>query len=319
VNFENYNKIYQEILTDEKNELSANYLLNKYEIIHDEELINILNQIKKNEYISSDNKVINNLLKELDENEDLLDVNEIINVKNKVINPKTMDNFLKDEENENISSDIDIEEEIIQKKQKKSSKINLIIENIKEKISLHDIKEKSIENVKKYKFYSLPIILLLGIFFIFSNLYSENKSLLIEKEKLEKTIQKNELIKEKNTVEIIDKIEPTEEKIIPYVNNQEPIFVENTESIEEKLNVLDDTQNNQLPNKINNEILLNSLEEISKYIKEFKYIDGKLEYKNDTYSENDILFGFKIYKLSSAYVKFQDEKNKIRKTFILNN
>jgi hypothetical protein len=319
VNFENYNKIYQEILTDEKNELSANYLLNKYEIIHDEELINILNQIKKNEYISSDNKVINNLLKELDENEDLLDVNEIINVKNKVINPKTMDNFLKNEENENISSDIDIEEEIIQKKQKKSSKINLIIENIKEKISLHDIKEKSIENVKKYKFYSLPIILLLGIFFIFSNLYSENKSLLIEKEKLEKTIQKNELIKEKNTVEIIDKIEPTEEKIIPYVNNQEPIFVENTESIEEKLNVLDDTQNNQLPNKINNEILLNSLEEISKYIKEFKYIDGKLEYKNDTYSENDILFGFKIYKLSSAYVKFQDEKNKIRKTFILNN
>jgi hypothetical protein len=309
VNFENYNKIYQEILTDEKNELSANYLLNKYEIIHDEELINILNQIKKNEYISSDNKVINNLLKELDENEDLLDVNEIINVKNKVINPKTMDNFLKNEENENISSDIDIEEEIIQKKQKKSSKINLIIENIKEKISLHDIKEKSIENVKKYKFYSLPIILLLGIFFIFSNLYSENKSLLIEKEKLEKTIQKNELIKEKNTVEIIDKIEPTEEKIIPYVNNQEPIFVENTESIEEKLNVLDDTQNNQL----------NSLEEISKYIKEFKYIDGKLEYKNDTYSENDILFGFKIYKLSSAYVKFQDEKNKIRKTFILNN
>jgi hypothetical protein len=318
VNFENYNKIYQEILTDEKNELSANYLLNKYEIIHDEELINILNQIKKNEYISSDNKVINNLLKELDENEDLLDVNEIINVKNKVINPKTMDNFLKDEENENISSDIDIEEEIIQKKQKKSSKINLIIENIKEKISLHDIKEKSIENVKKYKFYSLPIILLLGIFFIFSNLYSENKSLLIEKEKLEKTIQKNELIKEKNTVEIIDKIEPTEEKIIPYVNNQEPLVVENTESIEEKLNVLDDTQN-QLANKINNEILLNSLEEISKYIKEFKYIDGKLEYKNDTYSENDILFGFKIYKLSSAYVKFQDEKNKIRKTFILNN
>jgi hypothetical protein len=317
VNFENYNKIYQEILTDEKNELSANYLLNKYEIIHDEELINILNQIKKNEYISSDNKVINNLLKELDENEDLLDVNEIINVKNKVINPKTIDNFLKDEENENINSDI--EEEIIQKKQKKSSKIDLIIENIKEKISLHDIKDKSIENVKKYKFYSLPIILLLGIFFIFSNLYSENKSLLIEKEKLEKTIQKNELIKEKNTVEIIDKIEPTEEKIIPYVNNQEPIFVENTESIEEKLNVLDDTQNNQLPNKINNEILLNSLEEISKYIKEFKYIDGKLEYKNDTYSENDILFGFKIYKLSSAYVKFQDEKNKIRKTFILNN
>lgn len=315
MNFENYNKIYQEILTDEKNELSANYLLNKYEIIHDEELINILNQIKKNEYISSNNKVINKLLKELDENEDLLDVNEIINVKNKVINPKTMDNFLKDQERENISFDIYVEEEIIQKKQKNSSKINLIIENIKEKISLHDIKEKSIENVKKYKLYSLPIILLLGIYFIFSNLYSENKSLLIEKDKLEKTIQKNELIKEKNTVEII---EPIEEKIINYTNNQESSLIENNGKLEKNLNVLEGNEN-QVQNKINNEILLNSLEEMSKYIKEFKYIDGKLEYKNDTYSENDILFGFKIYKLSSAYVKFQDERNKIRKTFILSN
>lgn len=315
MNFENYNKIYQEILTDEKNELSANYLLNKYEIIHDEELINILNQIKKNEYISSNNKVINKLLKELDENEDLLDVNEIINVKNKVINPKTMDNFLKDQERENISFDIYVEEQIIQKKQKNSSKINLIIENIKEKISLHDIKEKSIENVKKYKLYSLPIILLLGIYFIFSNLYSENKSLLIEKDKLEKTIQKNELIKEKNTVEII---EPIEEKIINYTNNQESSLIENNGKLEKNLNVLEGNQN-QVQNKINNEILLNSLEEMSKYIKEFKYIDGKLEYKNDTYSENDILFGFKIYKLSSAYVKFQDERNKIRKTFILSN
>lgn len=240
----------------------------------------------------------------MDENEDLLDVNEIINVKNKVINHKTMNNFLKDEERENISPNIDIEEEIIQKKQKKSSKINLIIEDIKEKISLHDIKEKSIENVKKYKFYSLPIILLLGIFFIFSNLYSENKSLLIEKDKLEKTIQKNELNKEKNALQTINKIESN-------INNQVTSLVENND-------ILEDNQN-QVPNKINNEILLNSLEEISKYIKEFKYIDGKLEYKNDTYSENDILFGFKIYKLSSAYIKFQDEKNKIRKTFILNN
>jgi hypothetical protein len=316
VNFENYNKIYQEILDDDKNELSANYLLNKYEIIHDEELINILNQIKKNEYISSDNKVINKLLKELDENEDLLDVNEIINVKNKVIHPKIMDNFLKDEENENINSNIDIEEEIIEKKQKKNSKINFIIENIKEKISINDIKDKSIENIKKYKFYSLPIILLLGIFFMLSNLYNENKSLLIEKDKLEKNIKKNQLIKEKNTVEI--KTVPAEEKNIPaVVNNQEDTLIENNENLEEKLNVLEDTQN-QIPNKINNEILLGSLEEIAKYIKEFKYIDGKLEYKNEIYSENDILFGFKIYKLSAAYVKFQDEKNKIRKTFILN-
>ncbi len=93
MNFENYNKIYQEILDDDKNELSANYLLNKYEIKHDEELINILNQIKKNEYISSDNTTINKLLEELDEDENLLDINEIIDIKDKVIS----ENLLEDE------------------------------------------------------------------------------------------------------------------------------------------------------------------------------------------------------------------------------
>lgn len=47
MNYENYNNIYKEILEDKEGQLSTNYLLNKYNIVHDEELINILNQIKK--------------------------------------------------------------------------------------------------------------------------------------------------------------------------------------------------------------------------------------------------------------------------------
>jgi len=90
LNFENYNNIYKEILDDEIGDLSANYLLNKYEIKHDEELLNILNQIKKNEYISSDNKVISKLISELDENDNSLDINEIINIKDKVIDTENL-------------------------------------------------------------------------------------------------------------------------------------------------------------------------------------------------------------------------------------
>ncbi len=118
MNFENYNNIYKEILDDETGDLSSNYLLNKYEIKHDEELLNILNQIKKNEYISSDNKIINRLIKELDENEDLLDVNEIINIKDKVINVEDFN--LNTENNENIQILETIEtDEIIEDKSKK--------------------------------------------------------------------------------------------------------------------------------------------------------------------------------------------------------
>ena len=48
MNFENYNKIYQEILDiEDDSDISANYLLNKYEIKNDTELLSILHQIKK--------------------------------------------------------------------------------------------------------------------------------------------------------------------------------------------------------------------------------------------------------------------------------
>ncbi len=67
MNFENYNKIYQEILDiEDDSDISANYLLNKYEIKNDTELLSILHQIKKNEYVSSQNTLINRLIKELD-------------------------------------------------------------------------------------------------------------------------------------------------------------------------------------------------------------------------------------------------------------
>ena len=70
MNFENYNKIYQEILDiEDDSDISANYLLNKYEIKNDTELLSILHQIKKNEYVSSQNTLINRLIKELDYSE----------------------------------------------------------------------------------------------------------------------------------------------------------------------------------------------------------------------------------------------------------
>ncbi len=324
MNFENYNKIYQEILDDENDQLSSNYLLNKYEIKHDEELINILNQIKKNEYISSDNKVINRLLSELDEDEDLLNINEIIEIKEKVISNGFDNEDLLEHEEANkpqIEKNNVFEEKSDFTKNKKNS-------NLLDNININF-------NIK----YSIIIIF---IFFILSSFYfvdfSENNTKKINKKQItsslevEKNIEKQ--IKEKNLEQVSNElVSPTdqitqkenniskkiEEKIddtvdnkldkIKVVENEQDNFLENTNEVEKNLNVLN-TQNT---------IILDSLEDIEKYKDQLMYDDGKLIFNDIAYGENDTLFGFRIYKLTSIYVKFQDEKNQLRKRILLNN
>lgn len=205
MNFENYNNIYKEILDDETGDLSSNYLLNKYEIKHDEELLNILNQIKKNEYISSDNKIINRLIKELDENEDLLDVNEIINIKDKVINVEDFN--LNTENNENIQILETIEtDEIIEDKSKNSQEI---IENT--------------NSNKNYILYALPLLVILGAIYFIGTATDK------------KSISNKEIVEDKNQV-LVSKVEPkTENKIIETKEATEEVAnVEEKEIIAEK-------------------------------------------------------------------------------------
>ncbi|QKF81508.1 hypothetical protein [Halarcobacter ebronensis] len=338
MNFENYNKIYQEILDDENNQLSANYLLNKYEIKHDEELINILNQIKKNEYISSDNKVINTLLKELNEDDELLDINEIIDIKEKVIS--TTNNIEEKVEIASISQEKDIT---------KKEKIINIINILKLKIKDNTNKDFFVQ----YKKYAIPtfttLFILFLTFFIFNK---EDKSI-----PQQSTLSSNESIKEINSIEINKKDElttnniSTNEKIdnsnnISTLNDDiydENLVVMSTENVAEKLDRivtysgnLDDEINkyteeseeelnrdleevlavNTPSNVSSNEIKLNSLDEIHNYKNKIKYQDGSLVFNEHSYNENDMLFGFKIYKLTPIYVKFQDEKNHLRKQIL---
>ncbi|RXJ65264.1 hypothetical protein CRV08_15565 [Halarcobacter ebronensis] len=338
MNFENYNKIYQEILDDENNQLSANYLLNKYEIKHDEELINILNQIKKNEYISSDNKVINTLLKELSDDDELLDINEIIDIKEKVISTTN-----------NIEEKLEIaplsQEKNITKKEKIINSINILKQKIKDNTN-----KDFFVQYKRYAFPTFATLFILFLtFFIFNK---EDKSI-----PQQSTLSSKESIKEINSIEINEKTElttnniATNEKIANSNNistlnddiDDENLVVMSTENVAEKLDRivtysgnLDDEINkyteeseeelnrdleevlamNTPFNVTSNEIKLNSLDEIHNYKNEIKYQDGSLVFNEHSYNENDMLFGFKIYKLTPIYVKFQDEKNHLRKQIL---
>ncbi|MGP2656185.1 hypothetical protein ACOJTA_04010 [Malaciobacter sp. WC5094] len=347
MNFENYNKIYQEILNDENNEISANYLLNKYEISHDEELINILNQIKKNEYISSDSEIINKLLKELDDNEELLNIYDIINVKEKVINSDTVETYINDSEVEEDSIKNSLKDEEKTKFDLTKIKIYLVYllgflliialiiyltnttnevetpkleadKNIANANISKDLEEKTqnniieenievLENSKEEK-----------------SVKQETKKIDLEKtsiineekidDKLNEDIKINEVNQNNENIEleksILNEVDQKEE-----VNNDEKTKLNEDSdieySVEEKLNILMTNSNKQ------DEIKLNSLDDIQKYVKEFTYKNGQLSFRSNLYKENDNLFGFKIYKITSIYIKFQDEKKQIRKRFLL--
>lgn len=339
MNFENYNKIYKEILDDEDGELSANYLLNKYEMKHEEELLNILNQIKKNEYISSDNKVISKLINELDEDVNLLDINEIINIKEKVINTRELD-LLEDEINEEQTIETS---EIIEDKTQNSQKI------------ITRTNKKS----KKYLIYSIPIIALVSTAFLLNNPSSsdEKKDIkqleIVENKKIEKIIHtatvdtkpdivkaaKKEIIKEtevkKENIHLETKLDKTNliKKVELLVVKKEKIgikdtkksnlieeVVESTSNSEDTLNKIDNkvTFNNTDTNIVKNNIKLSSLKDITKYIKKLKVEKDKLLFEGNYYSENSDLFGFKIFKITPLYVKFEDTSKNIRKRFLLN-
>ena len=428
MNFENYNKIYKEILDDETGELSSNYLLNKYEIKHEEELLNILNQIKKNEYISSDNQTICKLISELDEDINLLDINEIINIKDKVINTNDID-FQNEEAQEkptelNTSAIIEdkIENKIANNKKdkrddKKSINTQEIITNLKNNINDTMNKKFKIDmnKIDKKYFYTLPVVFILILVFAFSGSNENNKEVqniantqnsilgntnetdinyLVKKEvkqEINKDIKaKNivETIVPKDTNEVKDDIvalgiknitqeiedenlnsrikniikesdpaltvqannvannielhkqkaeenlnqkaeEILAQKVKKNLNQKAKQMAQNGESIKEELpNTITKTSFNSEKklNKIAKKfpkddsatnIQLSSLDSISKHIKELKIANNQLIYKDKIYSENDELFGFKIFKIRPLYVKFEDTDNQIRKRFLL--
>ena len=363
MNFENYNKIYKEILDDEKDELSSNYLLNKYEIKHDEELLNILNQIKKNEYISSENKIINKLINELDENEDLLDINEIINIKEKVLDLSSID----------LEDEIDTEEIIDNKTEKKPEDINKstkkqnyylyaipfalilitaiyisndekpketlevsltqerevkkeVITKIEETPKKELIKKEIIRKIEKEeaKIETLPqIVEKTEEETSKENLEEKPKEIIAEsKEKsIKEEILKKEVVK-KEIISQIEKEEPKIEKIPQVVKKIEKKLIETDNTLvksnsEEKLNKIEKTIDNTTNTEVV-QIKLSSLDEINKYKNKLEYKNNKLFFEGKYYEEDNILFGFKIFKITPLYVKFEDVNKKIRKRFLIN-
>lgn len=289
MNFENYNKIYQEILDAENNtDISANYLLNKYEIKNDEELLKILHQIKKNEYISSQNGLISKLIKELNADEEIIDINQVVDIKENIINK----NYFYDEDNKTMSNEIKAED---------------IINSTKDKLL-----NKTRSN-KKYLFIILPAFILVVIIILFITNKEENieKDIVVGKE----VIKTDKNKKEKIESEKIEKDVIKEVKESTKVEENKNDFKEELEIIE-VANNFEEIKINENSEKLK-EPPLNPLVDISEYINKFKYEDGELIYNEERYKEGDTIMGYKIYKLTPVYIKLEDEQNEIRKQFLL--
>lgn len=335
MNFENYNKIYQEIL-DNNQDISANYLMNKYEISQEVELINILNQIKKNEYISSDNTLISKILKELDENEELLDINEIINIKEKIIDV----NFAQSNDIAKSEPQNDYQSNSAQQQATNKQTVDNNISNHNPDINSNKKEEQTQQNktvsfdISKFinkttLIYSsaagLVIILFFSLFVSststneieiekISQVESNNNKVALVEHDIDKIVTSSGDIELSETTEKEDNAEP--QQTLAIVNNdQEDISEKELAAINETKQVSSSTYKTEDTNQT---IKLNSLDEIENYVKDMHFSDGNLYFKNTAYRENDKLFGFKIYKLTSMYVKFEDESNQIRKRYVIN-
>ncbi|MGB5919378.1 hypothetical protein [Arcobacter sp.] len=345
MNYENYNNIYKEILDDKEGQLSANYLLNKYNIVHDEELINILNQIKKNEYINSDNELINKLINELDENEDILNINEIIDLKNKIINLEELnENYIEKDESIKINK---IENQD-NKRDKSSyhyrtSYFTKIIESISQfikrvktlilkylsKIDFKEIKKffskidlNYINNLgaKKYTLLIIPIFIVFISLISFNNNTSNTSSNpqltnkdIISLPIVEETFEGKELTVPHTNIKATNLA--NSEKILNALTETEVNTVEDVEKISSENITKEENQNNQQIASMET-IKLEDLNDISKYMKNITYDDDSIMYKDKIYKEGDDIFGFSIYKISSAYIKFEDKITKVRKRYL---
>ena len=350
MNYENYNNIYKEILEDKEGQLSANYLLNKYNIIHDEELINILNQIKKNEYINSDNELISKLINELDENEDILNINEIIDLKNKIINLEELnENYIEKDESIKINENKNVSENHREKGRKNQyldkiiKSISQFIKNLKmilfkyfSKINYKEIKKyfSKIDinyinslGTKKYILLIIPIFILLVSFISFNNKTSNpsdiqlaNKDIIslpiveetFEKKEIESSPKDKIIIpKEKNLANSEKILNALDETTVDVVNNDETTI---DETISQEDNISKEQNQEQVAS--NDTVKLEDLNDISKYMKNITYNDNSIIYKDKIFKEGEDMFGFTIYKISSAYVKFEDKITKVRKRYL---
>jgi len=279
LNYNIYNLIYQEILQNNE-ELTIYELISKYSL-SEKDLRFVLFQIQKNEYLSN-NSVLLKLITEINSNEIPLDIYNIISSK--------------EEENSSMH----------------------------EPEKNNEIKKSAIsENINKKYLIALTLILVIGIIIFFSllrkNSVVENNMQQSNKESsiITKTNEKTTIIELENSLPIeevtIDKAE--EKEIEPIIDNIE----KEIEEIIISENKQEHNENKENTSTIPTLTTPIDIEQLDYYQKDIKFLDNKVFYDGNYYEEGDYLFGFKIFKITSSYVRFEDEKKNIRKRLLFSN
>ncbi|RXJ86424.1 hypothetical protein [Arcobacter sp. CECT 8985] len=323
MNFDTYINIYEELINT-TDILNVKYFTNKYSLSKIE-LKTILIKIKDNEYINKNNSILKTLLDELK------DIETDFTIFSNGYNEK---------------KDFHQEEKETKKNTKKSIKPNLskILFTLSKNINIYISKIKHI-NLEKKQYIQIGIgalsvffiMLITTIFMLNDNTETKNQNSKIDANNViisKKSINELPTKKiEKKQVEIEDnKIDVT----LPIKNLEKQELIKKEQTVENKLDNIKIIENKK-ENRVRAIITLdNTQKEIKKKIvndtkpkykirDEFKNIKDQLtyenhmiKYKNKYYRENDTLEGFKIFKITPVYVKFEDTKTNIRKRVLLN-
>ncbi|AXX92448.1 hypothetical protein CPU12_09585 [Malaciobacter molluscorum LMG 25693] len=320
MDFNIYTNIYEELINT-KNNLNSRYFINKYSL-SEIELKTILIKIKENEYISKDNKILKDILSELEDYE--IDFSIFTKINN------------------NKKNDLNIQSnKPINKIKIKDKMVDFISNFIKELRSrLENI------NLEKKQYIQLgigfiSIILIFSITtYIINSKENTNTSSNIEKE----NITTNNITNEKKLLVVSNNIDTikinntnTEKKEEDIISSKENSMTVNVEDKLDSIKVIKNEKENSVraiityddkkeqkntiqkqSNTKNSNTKLVIRTEFNSIKDDLKYENHMIKYKNKYYKENDILEGYKIFKITPAYVKFEDTKTNIRKRVLLN-
>jgi len=163
----------------------------------------------------------------------------------------------------------------------------------------------------------------------------------IVNEKIEKEEAKKEIVKEdtyKKVTPLLEKKAEEKKALVATLSTEEKeklqqlkkeaeekelekeiqSIIESTSTSETALNKLENLDKTKVEKKTikKSSIVTKSLNDISKYIKKMKYKNKQILFQDNYYKENDVLLGFKIFKITPIYVKFEDTKKNIRKRYL---
>lgn len=308
-----YSSIYEKLI-DSNNNLSVDGLLAEYKITPGQ-LKTILVKIKENEYLAKEKSIIEIFLDELkDYNEEEIEV--LLKKKNQTINKK-----------ENHNKNIEYIKKIL------TNIKCFFINNIDKLIILFKKKSYIIAG-------SVFTVLFLGLltFFTipnndkitdevkikttnnkpFDNKTIENALTLKQVEKVqlkeEKSLQNNEIDTKLDNIKIIKNIENDTITAIIELNQQNQINP--ISSIEKEKKIKKEEEGDLIKSK--KTTIFKIRDNLAQIKKHLMYENNMIKYKNKYYKENDILEGYKVFKITPVYVKFEDINKKIRKRVLLN-